>query len=56
MELPAACASCAMPTADKSSHSAAGMLHPYHIDGTHNNGMYCASIVSMPSHNKNTLP
>jgi len=26
-----ACASCAMSTADKSSYSAAGTLHPYHF-------------------------
>jgi len=25
------CASCAMSTADKSSYSAAGTLHPYHF-------------------------
>jgi len=28
MESPAACASCAVPTADEFSHSAAGTLHP----------------------------
>jgi len=33
MDSPAVCASCAMPTADESSHSAAGMLHPHHTDG-----------------------
>jgi len=29
MDLPAACASCAVPTADESSHSAVGTLHPH---------------------------
>jgi len=31
MHSSAACASCAMSTADKSSYSAAGMLHTQHI-------------------------
>jgi len=31
MHLSAACASCAMSTADKSSYLAMGMLHPHHI-------------------------
>jgi len=31
MHSSAACASCAMSTADKSNYSAAGTLHPYHI-------------------------
>jgi len=32
MDSPAAYDSCEMPTADKSSYSAAGMLHPHHTD------------------------
>jgi len=31
MHSSAACVSCAKSTADKSSYSAAGMLHPYHL-------------------------
>jgi len=30
MDSPAACASCAMPTADMSNYSAMGTLHPHH--------------------------
>jgi len=33
MDLAAACASCAMPTADESNHSAVVTLHPQHTDG-----------------------
>jgi len=33
MDSPAACASCAMPIAVESNHSAAGTLHPHHTDG-----------------------
>jgi len=34
MDSPPACATIgAMPTADEPNHSAAGTLHPYHIDG-----------------------
>jgi len=33
MDSPAACASCAMPTADESNHSAAGTLHPHRRTG-----------------------
>jgi len=33
MDSPAVCASCAMPTADESNHSAAGRLYPHHTDG-----------------------
>jgi len=33
MDWPAACASCAVPTADKLNHSATGMHYPYHTDG-----------------------
>jgi len=32
MDSPASCASCTMPTTDKSNHSAAGTLHPHHTD------------------------
>jgi len=32
MDSPAACAKCAMPTADESNHAAAGTLHPHHTD------------------------
>jgi len=33
MDSHTACASCAMLTADESSHSAASTLHPHHTDG-----------------------
>ena len=44
MDSPAACASCAVPTADESNHSAAGTLHPQ--QRAHDNGVYRVSIAS----------
>jgi len=49
MDSPTACATiCAIPTADESNHSPAGMLHPPYTDG-HSTTAYIAS------HDKNTL-
>ena len=53
MDSPAVCASCAMPTADESNHSAAGTLHPHNTDEQNDDGTY-AYRASIASCNKNT--
>jgi len=46
MHSSAACASCAMSTADKSSYSAVGTLHPYHVSPLTHRFLYHCVIVA----------
>jgi len=54
MDSPAACASCAMPTEDKSSHYVSRLYATSAHRRTHDNGIYSASVASRDKNTSNS--